>query len=456
MKKIFLSVLSCFVITLIYSQSIVKEHYTTEHYTVSGGLLGAANFSEFRKPDNNPLAIDYSTKVGYAGGAWLNFPLSKGFSIEPQALYSSYRYFTNNNASAIILKDGSIRYISVPLLLKFHAGDHFAITAGPQVDFTAHVNNKNGSTAQESDFKQTSFSVFGGLEIFPHGPVTIFGRYIYGLTDMNKLSDENGVTEFKNQNIQAGLKFKLFGNKPKAYKATSTPIVLDTDGDGIPDDADKCPNEPGIAKYNGCPIPDSDKDGINDEEDKCPNEPGIAKYNGCPIPDSDKDGINDEEDKCPNEAGPASNKGCPILDRDGDGVNDDVDKCPDVAGPASNNGCPEVPQVSSQVNKMVSSTGNISFSEGSTKLSVKSGASLNNIIKIMKDDTKLKLKLEGHADKAEKDEDMKISEGRASAVKTYLVSKGISEDRITVEGFGGTMPIGDNAKNRRVELKVTY
>jgi outer membrane protein OmpA-like peptidoglycan-associated protein len=79
----------------------------------------------------------------------------------------------------------------------------------------------------------------------------------------------------------------------------------------------------------------------------------------------------------------------------------------------------------------------------------------------MQDDPGLKLELEGHTDNAEKDDDMKISEGRAAAVKAYIVSKGISEDRITIQGFGNTTPIGDNttagqAKNRRVELKVTY
>src|SRR5437867_4457725 len=142
MKQSFLLALFCFVITNIYSQNIVKEHYT-----VSGGLLGAANFSEFRKPSAN---IDYNTKAGWSAGGWLNFPVSNGFSIEPEAMFSSYRYFTPSTAS-VLLKDGSIRYVSVPVLLKFHAGDHFAITAGPQVDFTASVENKNGSTARESD-----------------------------------------------------------------------------------------------------------------------------------------------------------------------------------------------------------------------------------------------------------------------------------------------------------------
>src|SRR5258705_9892554 len=112
MKQTFLLALFCFVITSIYSQNIVKEHYTVsgEHYTVSGGVLGAVNLSEFRKPS---ATIDYDTKAGYAAGAWLNFPLSKVFSIEPQAMYSSYRYFTPSSET-VLLKDGSVRYISVP------------------------------------------------------------------------------------------------------------------------------------------------------------------------------------------------------------------------------------------------------------------------------------------------------------------------------------------------------
>ena len=38
----------------------------------------------------------------------------------------------------------------------------------------------------------------------------------------------------------------------------------------------------GIARYDGCPIPDTDGDGINDEEDKCPDVKGSTGANGCP------------------------------------------------------------------------------------------------------------------------------------------------------------------------------
>ena len=474
MKKVFLFVLSCCAAATIYSQNIVKEHYT-----VSGGLLGAVNFSQFRVTGNNPSEIDYNFEPGWSAGGWVNFPVSSGFSIEPQLMYSSYGYHSNK-ATGVLLTDGKIRYLSVPLLLKFHTGDKFAITAGPQLDWFSSFEDKN-NLAQEDDFKKTSLSAFGGFEILPHGRVTVFGRYIFGISNMDNSGTHGDDMKYKNQNIQAGLKFRLFGKKVEADSDGDGVIdakdkcpnvvgferyegcpIPDTDGDGINDEVDKCINEKGTAKYNGCPIPDSDKDGINDEEDKCPNQAGIAKYSGCPIPDTDKDGINDEEDKCPSQAGPASNNGCPVSDRDKDGINDDDDKCPDVPGVVKNFGCPETPELPAEVSKMLSSSAQkVLFGASTAKLSTTSNTSLNQIVKIMKDYPDLRLKIEGHADNVEKNAET-LSEQRAAAVKAYMVSKGISADRIEVEGIGSTMPVSDNstaagrAKNRRVEIKVTY
>ena len=83
----------------------------------------------------------------------------------------------------------------------------------------------------------------------------------------------------------------------------------DSDGDGILDQVDKCPDEPedkdGFEDEDGCPDPDNDKDGIPDTADKCPNEPedkdGFEDEDGCPDPDNDTDGLPDKTDKCPNE-----------------------------------------------------------------------------------------------------------------------------------------------------------
>ncbi|GAA4748054.1 OmpA family protein [Flavisolibacter ginsenosidimutans] len=249
--------------------------------------------------------------------------------------------------------------------------------------------------------------------------------------------------------------------KSEPVKEVAPPPPTDTDGDGIPDNEDKCPTVPGVARYNGCPVPDTDKDGIDDEHDKCPTVPGTAKYNGCPVPDTDGDGINDEEDKCPTVAGVARYNGCPVPDTDGDGVNDEEDKCPTVPGTKANNGCPEVTKEMEK--KMNYAAKRIFFVTGSAKLSSRSDAALNEVIKILNDDKNVKLSIEGHTDNVGKaDYNKTLSDKRANSVKTYLVNHGVDESRLTAEGFGLERPVASNktsagrAQNRRVELKLSY
>lgn len=271
------------------------------------------------------------------------------------------------------------------------------------------------------------------------------------------------ISDANNYHFQVGLGIGGLISEKKAEAVKEVPPAppTDTDGDGIPDAEDKCPTVPGVARYNGCPVPDTDKDGIDDEHDKCPTVPGVAKYNGCPVPDTDGDGINDEEDKCPTVAGVARYNGCPVPDTDGDGVNDEEDKCPTVPGTKENNGCPVVTKEMEQ--KMNYAAKRIFFITGSAKLSKKSDAALNEVIKILSDDKNVKLSIEGHTDNVGKAAYNKtLSEKRAASVKTYLVSHGVDESRLTSEGFGMEKPVASNktaagrAQNRRVELKLSY
>ena len=119
----------------------------------------------------------------------------------------------------------------------------------------------------------------------------------------------------------------------------------DSDGDGVPDNKDACPNTPLGAHVDakGCPI-DSDSDGVPDGIDQCPNTPAGATVDakGCPA-DSDGDGVPDGIDQCPNTPAGATvdAKGCP-TDSDGDGVPDGIDQCPNTPPGATVDakGCP--------------------------------------------------------------------------------------------------------------------
>jgi OmpA-OmpF porin, OOP family len=231
----------------------------------------------------------------------------------------------------------------------------------------------------------------------------------------------------------------------------------DRDGDGVLDVDDKCPDTPGLAALQGCP--DRDGDGIADGDDKCPDVAGVARYQGCPIPDTDGDGINDEQDKCPTVPGVARYQGCPIPDTDGDGVNDEEDKCINEKGPASNFGCPVInEEIIKKVNRAAQ---NVFFATGSAKLLAKSNASLNSVVAVLNENPTYKVNIDGHTDNTGKpDKNQTLSDDRAASVKAYLVSKGISEDRLTSTGYGQDKPVADNktaagrAKNRRVEMTL--
>lgn len=232
----------------------------------------------------------------------------------------------------------------------------------------------------------------------------------------------------------------------------------DTDGDGIKDSDDACPEVAGLAALNGCP--DADGDGIADKDDACPTEKGTKANNGCP--DADGDGVVDGKDKCPNTAGPAANNGCPWPDTDGDGVLDKDDKCPNEAGVASNNGCPEVVIKEEAVKKLNEFARAIYFNSGKSTFRTGTTGKLDLIAGIMKEYPKANFSIQGHTDSSGSNSlNQRLSEKRAKAVLDYLITKGgIDSKRLTSAGFGEDYPIADNktragrAENRRVEIKL--
>lgn len=229
----------------------------------------------------------------------------------------------------------------------------------------------------------------------------------------------------------------------------------DTDGDGIADKDDACPNEAGTKELNGCP--DTDGDGIIDSEDACPTEPGTKIMKGCP--DADGDGVADKDDECPTVAGPKENKGCPWPDTDGDGVADKDDACPTVPGTVANNGCPEVSD--DAMKKLNEYAKTILFNSGKSSFQKQTFPVLQAITAILKEYPSANFSIEGHTDSDGAEAmNQKLSEDRAAAVKNYLVENGIDASRLTSKGFGESMPIDTNktakgkANNRRVEVKL--
>ncbi|BAO54610.1 OmpA family protein [Nonlabens marinus] len=288
-------------------------------------------------------------------------------------------------------------------------------------------------------------------------------------------------------NFQSTYKHTFEDDNPRHFQHVAgvkfTWGATDSDGDGIPDNKDECPETPGLPEFNGCP--DSDGDGIKDSEDECPFVEGPAATNGCPdsdgdtvldkndecpevaglvalngCPDSDGDGIADKDDECPNEAGLAKFNGCP--DTDGDGIADKDDKCPNEAGIAELQGCPRpaVPTVKEQ-EQLNAYARTILFETNKSAIKSQSAETLQDIIDILKKYPDAEFSIDGHTDSVGSDAyNQELSNERANSVLRYLVNGGIDADRLSAEGFGESKPIATNAtaagrqQNRRTEINL--
>ncbi|QQR80694.1 MAG: OmpA family protein [Deltaproteobacteria bacterium] len=87
---------------------------------------------------------------------------------------------------------------------------------------------------------------------------------------------------------------------------------------------------------------------------------------------------------------------------------------------------------------------------------------LDAVVEVLKDNPDVtKVRIDGHTDgKGTDPYNMKLGERRAKSVKDYLVSHGVSADRLSIQSFGESKPVSDNetpegrARNRRVEFSI--
>jgi len=251
----------------------------------------------------------------------------------------------------------------------------------------------------------------------------------------------------------------LFGGKKKVA-AVAAP--LDSDGDGVTDDIDRCPGTPaGVAvDARGCPL-DSDGDGVYDYQDNCPNTPaGVAvDKKGCPL-DSDADGVYDYQDKCPDTpAGvQVDGDGCP-LDSDGDGVYDYLDKCPDTPRDlkVDADGCPMM------LEEQVSIELDINFDINKADIKPQYHQELKEVADFLATYPKTSAVIEGHTDDTgEASYNKDLSQRRADSVREYLIRTfDINPARLTAEGYGEERPVASNAtargraQNRRVVAVIS-
>ncbi|ATN05204.1 porin family protein [Chryseobacterium indologenes] len=242
MKKLFLG-LALTAGTLAFAQETTTTTTTTTTKTVATsplksdvqpvrfGIKAGGNSAYFSAQS---FGMN-SQKLGFHAGAFVNIPISKQFSLQPEVLYNqmgarAVNYSTENTVGSVTTKTKgedkvTMNYISVPLMLQMRPTEKFYIEAGPEFSYFINGKNKGESTvstttggvtttrteshSEDLDKDQINRFNFGlglGLGYDITNNIGISARYVNSLTKIDK---SRPAAENNNRVFQLGLNYKF-------------------------------------------------------------------------------------------------------------------------------------------------------------------------------------------------------------------------------------------------------
>lgn len=253
---------------------------------------------------------------------------------------------------------------------------------------------------------------------------------------INMREDELGTNPDNPDTDGDGLK-----DGPEVDQYRTNPLNKDTDGDTLTDGDE-------VLRYSTNPLDkDTDADRLADNEE-------INNYRTLPNDnDTDDDDLKDGDEVLTHKTDPLN------RDTDAGSVADGIE-----VGRGSNplNPDDDLPTVAPppiSVGTVIVLDG-INFASGSAEIEAGSEDILEKAYISMRDNPDIVVEISGHTDsRGGREMNMNLSKNRAESVKAYLVSKGISSDRIETVGYGPDQPVASNdteegrLKNRRIEFK---
>jgi OmpA-OmpF porin, OOP family len=351
-----------------------RQSFETE-YAYSGSIMGVVNVAtiDFLRRENN---VNFLVKAGYGiAGYAPSYVTATGVNVDWKGVAG------DNNDEKFVQE----QFIPVGLGIKFKVSDRINFDLGYNMYFL-DGDNLDGTRTPANSNDKYSYG-YGGLE------------FSLGSSAKPNLDWVNPVAlmydELKDPTLRQEV--EALKGRVSTIETTVSDLLKDSDGDGVADKLDKCPNTEAGVKVDGsgCPL-DVDADGIPDSKDSCPTEKGTAELNGCP----------------------------------------------------------------SMTSGTMAGYNNIQFEFNSSVLRTSAYPTLDKLSAEVRANEALRIQLDGHASAEGTEEyNMQLSKDRANSVKTYLVNSGVAANRVSTKGFGETRPIASNAtesgrsQNRRVEFR---
>jgi outer membrane protein OmpA-like peptidoglycan-associated protein len=376
-------------------------------------------------------------------------------------------YFSNATFRAPSIKQSA--YMGyIPLAL----GVEYALTDVLQIDINGSINysftdNIVTNRFTDSDggglndawwgiFASVSYTVFGGDNDADKDGLLKSVEKQLGTnpnkadTDGDGLSDGDEVNKYHTNPLKVDSDNDNLPDKDEIIVYKTNPNKTDTDGDGLSDGDE-------VLKYNTNPLKtDTDGDGLSDGDE-------VLKYKTDPLKvDTDGDGLSDGDEVLKHKTDPLK------ADTDGDGISDGdevlkfktnpldpKDPPKEVAKPVET---PKAVALNAEVGKAIVLEG-VVFKVGSSTVGASSDSILARALKTFLDNPTMEVEIRGYTDNTgDAKKNVKLSQTRADAVKTWMMKRGVPANRISSKGYGSADPIATNtteegrAQNRRIEF----
>jgi outer membrane protein OmpA-like peptidoglycan-associated protein len=464
-----------------------------------GGMLFPENeFANFGFSGDNNTSFDWF-KTSWLGEGFFAFELTNALELSLNAGYGRYAglaYFDNKDEGF-----GEYQTTIIPLSLRIQVSPFELTGWNPYVYVGGGAMNFNVNTKPEPIVGNESTTENSWVGYFPAGvgvEIALSDMVLLDFSLGGALTTSYDLDAYKSANANAGdayynvslgLSFvsenceadkdmdglgkcdeEKFGTDPKnpdtdadglkdgeeVHTYLTNPLNPDTDGDGLKDGEE-------VSTYKTDPlIADSDKEGLKDGDE-------VLKYKTDPMKlDTDGDSLSDGDEVLQYKTDPLK------ADTDGDGLNDDKEVMTyktdplklDTDGGTIGDGV-EVKRGTDpldpkddviKMNVPIVLEG-ITFATNKYEVTPESEKVLQGALKTLQVHKDIVVEISGHTDNVGSNAyNQKLSQRRADAVKAWLVSNGISADRITAVGYGEEHPrvSNDTENNRRLNRRIEF
>jgi hypothetical protein len=199
MKKIVLSLVAIVAVAV----SVSAQSFTLG---IKAGALGT-------KIDGQDFQSGY--KLSYQGGAFAEFDLLHKIGIQPELLFSQTSSQTvSGPTSGATLASGlnantafTLSYLSIPILLRYNFAKLFTLNLGPQYGILLNKSEDLVGNGKDA-FKSGDVSGVVGLQLHLSS-LRVYGRYVFGLNNLNNISSATNTGNWKNQQLEVGVGLKV-------------------------------------------------------------------------------------------------------------------------------------------------------------------------------------------------------------------------------------------------------